>query len=294
MREHGTSACYAWGPEPGCLPGRGCRCGPCTDARRQYDKTQRRREAPAYVAAGPVREHIAFLSTEGLGWKTVAHAAGLHPSVVWKIVYGPADRGPSKRVRHATAEKILAVTPADGADGSRIDAGPSWKIIRGLLAAGWTKAAISRAIGQDGKSLQLGTGQITRGNARAIAALEGQPPPAGVGSAWSKHHMATVEADSEEAVAPIDDRDRITLLLVELLEARIDQAKWRARAACTGKETWMFFPSRGDNKTVQAAKAVCATCPVQAECLAAHRGERDGIFGGLSARERRSAREHVA
>lgn len=289
MRDHGTSACYAWGPEPGCLPGRGCRCEPCIDARRQYDKANRRREEPAYVAAGPVREHLEFLSTEGLGYKVVAEAAGLSPSVLGKILYGPPDRGPAKRVRHATAEKILAVTPSDGADGSRVDAGPTWRIIRGLLAAGWTKAAIARAIGQSGgHALQLGTARITRGNARRIAALEGQPPPADVGKAWATHYSNRIAEDSDEAVVPLDDRDRITLILVELLEARIDMAPWRARAACSGKPAWMFFPSRGDHKTVAAAKAVCATCPVQTECLDAHRGEREGIYGGLAPRERRT------
>lgn len=292
MREHGTSSCYAWGPEPGCLPGRGCRCVLCVDARRQYDKRRRQQAEPAYVSATAVREHLAFLSSQSIGLKTVAQVSGVSHGALWKIVYGVnegpnrAARAPSRRIRPETAQAILAVMPSAGADGSRIDAGPTWRIVRSLLAAGWTKRAIAHAIGQNGNGLQIGKEQVSRATARRVAALEGQPPPADVGRAWSTHHAN--HTDIEEPVVPLDDRDRITLILVELLEARIDQRPWRARAACTGKPTWMFFPSRGDHKTVAAAKAVCATCPVQAECLKAHRYEREGIYGGLAPRERRA------
>lgn len=285
---HGTAACYAWGPEPGCLPGRGCRCDLCADARREYEKKRRQRAEPAYVSAGPVREHLAFLSARGIGWKHAARAAGLSPSVVWKIVYG-RDGKPSKRCRPETASKLLAVTPADGAAGSLVDAAATWRNIERLLAAGWTKSAIARAIGQS-RTLQVSRSKVERGTASKIESLLGQPVPDDVGRAWSEHHKATVEVEEPEPV--VDDRDRFILDMVELLEARIDQT-WRKRAACRGKPPWMFFPARGDHKTVKAAKAVCATCPVSAECLEANRGEREGVYGGTSARERRTS-ERVA
>lgn len=50
MRTHGTYPCYVWGPEPGCKPGRGCRCDPCRAAASDYLRQTRQRTAPALVA----------------------------------------------------------------------------------------------------------------------------------------------------------------------------------------------------------------------------------------------------
>lgn len=62
---------------------------------------------------------------------------------------------------------------------------------------------------------------------------------------------------------------------------------WRDRALCAQIEPAIFFPEKGES--VREAKRVCSTCPVRAECLdyALARDERFGIFGGLSANERR-------
>lgn len=64
---------------------------------------------------------------------------------------------------------------------------------------------------------------------------------------------------------------------------------WRERAACRGCDPEMFFPERGAN-TVAQTKAVCAGCEVRDECLAENLGERVGVWGGLSERERRILR----
>jgi WhiB family redox-sensing transcriptional regulator len=179
--------------------------------------------------------------------------------------------------------------------GSRVPAGPVWDDVHRLLGRGWTKRAIAKAIGQT-HALQIGEEVVTRRNANAIRALLDQPVPEDVGAAWSiRHRTDHADDDQAEPDPPVyDDRDRVTLALVELLEARIDEAHWRARAACRNKPKWMFFPQRGDQETVRAAKAVCGTCPVSAECLAANLGERDGVYGGLSGRERRDLRSEPA
>lgn len=72
---------------------------------------------------------------------------------------------------------------------------------------------------------------------------------------------------------------------------------WQDEAACRGKDPAMFFPGKGDNLGVAAAKAVCADCPVKAECLAENLHERVGVYGGTSDRQRRrirAARSRVA
>lgn len=65
---------------------------------------------------------------------------------------------------------------------------------------------------------------------------------------------------------------------------------WRDAAACRGMDTDVFFPLRGED--VRAAKAVCADCPVSAECLDEALAEREviGVWGGTSERERRRIR----
>jgi len=52
----------------------------------------------------------------------------------------------------------------------------------------------------------------------------------------------------------------------------------------------MFFPARGDFDAVAAALAVCARCTVTEQCLEEHLEDKDGIYGGTTARQRRLIR----
>ena len=62
---------------------------------------------------------------------------------------------------------------------------------------------------------------------------------------------------------------------------------WQDRALCAETDPEIFFPEKG-GKT-REAKRVCRSCEVRAQCLeyALSHGERFGIYGGLSERERR-------
>lgn len=62
---------------------------------------------------------------------------------------------------------------------------------------------------------------------------------------------------------------------------------WRGRAACRDVDPDLFFPELGGS--AQDAKAVCAECPVRAQCLeyALATGQRFGVWAGLDERERR-------
>lgn len=66
---------------------------------------------------------------------------------------------------------------------------------------------------------------------------------------------------------------------------------WRLAAACRGMDPDLFFPTgtEGLNAGVEA-KAVCRTCPVRVACLAEGMRHRSGVWGGLSAKERRAIR----
>lgn len=63
---------------------------------------------------------------------------------------------------------------------------------------------------------------------------------------------------------------------------------WVRDAVCAQTDPELFFPEKGGSTA--AAKRVCAGCPVRAECLAyaIEHGERFGIWGGKSERQRRA------
>lgn len=71
-----------------------------------------------------------------------------------------------------------------------------------------------------------------------------------------------------------------------------DDRNWQTRANCAGVDPELFFPQRG--MSTREAKAVCAGCVVRDDCLeyALANGEKFGIWGGLSERERRRVRRH--
>ena len=70
--------------------------------------------------------------------------------------------------------------------------------------------------------------------------------------------------------------------------------RWQEQANCLGVDPDLFFPERG--ASTKEAKAVCRGCEVRAECLeyALSHGEKFGIWGGLSERERRRVRRQRA
>ena len=74
------------------------------------------------------------------------------------------------------------------------------------------------------------------------------------------------------------------------LDELVRRPSWHRGAACLGRGTAVFFPSPGDS--LAAARAVCADCPVQAECLSTAVADPglQGFWGGTSERDRRMIR----
>ena len=69
-------------------------------------------------------------------------------------------------------------------------------------------------------------------------------------------------------------------------------AEWMKDAACRDHEDPdLWFPGADRDNTL-LAKAICAECPVQIDCLTYARTERidHGIWGGLTPAERRKIR----
>ncbi len=72
------------------------------------------------------------------------------------------------------------------------------------------------------------------------------------------------------------------------------QDPWKQFANCLGVDPDLFFPERG--ASTKEAKRVCSACVVRQECLeyALENGEKFGIWGGMSERERRRVRRERA
>jgi WhiB family redox-sensing transcriptional regulator len=71
---------------------------------------------------------------------------------------------------------------------------------------------------------------------------------------------------------------------------KVKDRDWQSRANCMGVDPELFFPERGSS--TREAKEVCRGCVVREECLeyALAHGEKFGIWGGMSERERRRVR----
>ncbi len=76
--------------------------------------------------------------------------------------------------------------------------------------------------------------------------------------------------------------------------AEVEDQEWQDSANCLGVDPDLFFPERG--ASTREAKEVCRGCVVQADCLeyALRNGEKFGIWGGMSERERRRIRRQRA
>jgi WhiB family redox-sensing transcriptional regulator len=71
------------------------------------------------------------------------------------------------------------------------------------------------------------------------------------------------------------------------------RAGWWTRAACASADPELFFPisySGPALRQVAQAKAICARCPIQQECLsyALDAGSIQGVWGGMTEEERRA------
>lgn len=77
----------------------------------------------------------------------------------------------------------------------------------------------------------------------------------------------------------------------KLIEAlAMGELAWQDYANCRGADADLFFPERG--ASTRKAKSICGECQVQDQCLdfAIEVGEKFGIWGGMSERERRRVR----
>ena len=97
--------------------------------------------APAYVPAGPVREHLEWLRAGGVGLRRVAEVSGVFRSALTDIAAGRQRRlRPPRGADHGGERR-------DAAAGALVDGAGTWELRERLLAAGCSRAWIARQLG---------------------------------------------------------------------------------------------------------------------------------------------------
>lgn len=106
------------------------------------------------------------------------------------------------------------------------------------------------------------------------------------GSPGGTAHQTVPLVTSPTGLHPADAVDELSGVLWDLLLL----PPWVTGALCAQVDPELFFPTKGGN--VRHARRICARCEVLDECAeyAIERPELDGVWGGLTGRQRRTVR----
>jgi rubrerythrin len=120
------------------------------------------------VSAAPARKHLQELSQQGVGYKSVADAAGVAESVMYKIRIGER-----KKIRNNTAKKILEVDAGAVSDHGLVDAQETQQLLKEVLKTGRTKTEIAGRLGSiaEKPALQLKKDKVRAKSAQKVRKL---------------------------------------------------------------------------------------------------------------------------
>lgn len=149
-------------------------CPECRELRNAADRKRNRRKGYGQVLTvptGPARAHVRELMAQGMGQHRIAEKAGvLHNSISRLLYWNP----PLRIMKKENADRLLAVR----LETVYIDSAPSWRLIQGMMAAGWSRRWIAAQLGVR----QLTTGPTMRPDrAEKIAALAEKVAAQGAG-----------------------------------------------------------------------------------------------------------------
>jgi hypothetical protein len=157
-----------------------CRCAACRAANSAASRTAYRQRvfghwAP-FVDAAPARAHIETLREAGIGVDQIARLAGLPSSHIRELVpHTRTGRRPIQRVRPETAQRLLAiaVTDANCAPRSHVDATGTRRRLQALVAIGWTRTALAAELCRSTTSLtrSMTSEAVTASTARQVRDL---------------------------------------------------------------------------------------------------------------------------
>jgi hypothetical protein len=148
----------------------GCRCQECRRANTAYEtaraKARKAGDWNGIVPAARARAHLNALSAAGVGRRQVTDASGIAETTLQLIAAGRRTN-----LRARTERSILAVTTQALADHALVDAGPMWRLLDDLLASGYAKAELARALGYETGAIQFKRTQCTVRNAYDVERL---------------------------------------------------------------------------------------------------------------------------
>lgn len=166
-----------------CYKHYGCRRPACIQRNRDYIKRRHRQMGygawQPLVDAEPVRAHVRMLMSYGIGWQRIARLADVPQGAVSKLLYGDSKRSlaPSRRVRTATADKLLAVKPAldNAAPRAGVDGAGTRRRLQALIAVGWPGTRLGDRLGETPSNfwdrLRRESGDVSAATARAVREL---------------------------------------------------------------------------------------------------------------------------
>jgi len=147
----------------------GCHCFQCRVANTNYETARAAKHRAGWharlVPTDKALAHLDALSQAGVGYKSVADAAGVSHTTLARVKYG---RG---QIRATTEARILAVDRGAMADGARIDAGPTLRLIAGMVRDGYTRLWIARQLGYKSTGLQFRLPTVSALNASRVERL---------------------------------------------------------------------------------------------------------------------------
>jgi hypothetical protein len=198
-----------------------CGCTPCLARESEYARTRFRlisygRWQP-YVDAEPVRQHVRMLMSYGIGWQRVGRLAGVSNGGMSRLLYGDYSRGrgPSKRVRTFTADRIYSVQADFGnvADSAKVDSTGTSRRLRALVAQGWPQLQLAARVGLEFHAVNIlvsGAGDVLAGTARTVRTVYNElwnvdPATAGVQPRYIAQAKRIAEAKAWAPPAAWDD-----------------------------------------------------------------------------------------
>jgi hypothetical protein len=142
---HGTRARY--------IAGR-CRCLRCRAANARYSSARQYASTHGdwngLVPADRARQHLRWLSRHGVGRRAVAAASDVAASALAEI-----RAGRQTQIRARTERRILAVDLTCIADHALVPSSGAWQLLARLIAHGYPKARIAKALGLKRPALQF-------------------------------------------------------------------------------------------------------------------------------------------
>lgn len=138
-----------------------CRCDVCREWMNVRERNRNRLKAYGrwdhkadFVPAWPVRDHVRFLQSNGMGLLTVAEVAGVSKTTLRQLVYGREGSGGDQkrkgrqqvRIKRENAEKIMAVR-IQLRRGAVVPAVGMHRRVQALVWQGWSISELARRLG---------------------------------------------------------------------------------------------------------------------------------------------------